>query len=57
MRTNTQTVCSSGIFNLRQMIWKYNPAGIAGLLEDSKGDTEVELALEIDMFPDLDREA
>jgi hypothetical protein len=39
------------------MIWKYNPAGIAGLLEDSKGDTEVELALEMDMLPDLDREA
>ena len=57
MRTSTHTVCSSGIFNLRQRVYRYNPAGMVGLVEDSKGETDTELAPETLMrLTDLEME-
>ena len=39
-------MCSSGNFSFVQIIFKYNPAGIWGFIEDSNGDIDNELDLD-----------
>lgn len=45
-------MCSSGILSLLQTIWKYRPAGMPGLHEDSNGEMDAELLLELLKRPD-----